>query len=142
MTAQDATGAPGAVRCSDAEREQTCAALRVAVGEGRLSLSEVEERLEQVYSVRYRHELGALTADLPPSQAASPGWTAIGVLAWQRLRVDVGALTGRGGPVDRRRQVLTALLALAVLVLLIGMMAMALHGMAGDVREYQHFGRH
>ncbi|MFG2805992.1 DUF1707 domain-containing protein [Streptomyces massasporeus] len=39
--------------------------LRVAAGEGRLSLEELEERLETALSARTVGELAVLTADLP-----------------------------------------------------------------------------
>jgi hypothetical protein len=66
------------IRCSDAEREQVRAALYAAAGEGRLTMEEVEERLGRLEEMRFRHELGAATADLPaPEQDASPGWQSI-----------------------------------------------------------------
>lgn len=62
--------APGGVRCSDADRERTSERLRMAAGEGYVTMDELEDRLTGVYSARYRHELDALVADLP--QAAEP----------------------------------------------------------------------
>jgi hypothetical protein len=56
---------PHRVRASDAEREQYAQILRAAMGEGRLTLEEGEERLGQVYAAKYRDELSPLTADLP-----------------------------------------------------------------------------
>jgi Domain of unknown function (DUF1707) len=56
---------PQQVRASDAEREQIAQIVRDAMSEGRLSLEEGEERLAQVYAVKYRDELIPLTADLP-----------------------------------------------------------------------------
>jgi Domain of unknown function (DUF1707) len=53
------------VRASDAERERTAETLHAAAGDGRLTLDELEERLTAAYAARYRHELPALTADLP-----------------------------------------------------------------------------
>jgi hypothetical protein len=52
-------------RTSDTEREQVAAILRAAVGEGRLTLEEGDERLARTYAARYRDELAPLTADLP-----------------------------------------------------------------------------
>ncbi|TVT24336.1 DUF1707 domain-containing protein [Amycolatopsis acidiphila] len=73
-----------------------------AAGEGQLSLSEVEERLEQVYAARYRHELDALTTDLPSAPEPRTGWAAIVAMAWRHrcrrryLGVESGRLvTGR-----------------------------------------------
>src|SRR5262245_40687457 len=53
------------VRTSDAERERVAEQLRAAVGEGRLSLEEGDERLATLYTTKYRDELGPLVADLP-----------------------------------------------------------------------------
>jgi hypothetical protein len=49
----------GALRCSDADRERTAAALHRAAGEGRLSMDETEERLAQVFAARHYDELDA-----------------------------------------------------------------------------------
>jgi hypothetical protein len=53
------------LRASDAERERVVAELRVHAGEGRLTVDELDGRLEQAYAARTRSELAALTADLP-----------------------------------------------------------------------------
>jgi hypothetical protein len=58
------SGAPQ-VRASDAEREQVAHILRTAMGEGRLTLDEGEQRLTATYSIVYRDDLAQLTADLP-----------------------------------------------------------------------------
>ena len=55
------------IRASDAEREKTVAALRHAVGEGRITMAEFEERTTAAYSAKTRAELDVLTADLPRS---------------------------------------------------------------------------
>ncbi|WP_236791839.1 DUF1707 domain-containing protein [Amycolatopsis sp. GM8] len=142
MSAQETgiTTDPGAVRCSDAERERTSAALRDAAGEGRLSLSEVEERLEQVYSSRYRHELDALVADLPPAGVPSTGWTPVAAMAWRQLRDDAAVLAGRRGTAARRRKVATALVLLAALLVLAALAALALHGIVSGGLEHHGFG--
>jgi hypothetical protein len=53
------------LRVSDAERETAVGRLRVAGGEGRLTLEELAERVELADAARTRGELDALTADLP-----------------------------------------------------------------------------
>ena len=53
------------LRVSDDEREATVARLRVAGGEGRLTLEELAERVELADAARTRGELDVLTADLP-----------------------------------------------------------------------------
>jgi Domain of unknown function (DUF1707) len=56
---------PNPVRASDADRERVVARLTEAVGDGTLTLAEVEERQVAAYAARFRHELAPLTADLP-----------------------------------------------------------------------------
>ena len=53
------------VRASDAERELTVERLRRAVGNGRLTIEEFDERAAQAYAARTRGELADLTRDLP-----------------------------------------------------------------------------
>jgi hypothetical protein len=67
---------PNRLRTSDTEREQVAEILRAAMGEGRLTLEEGEERLGRVYAAKFRDELAPLTADLPdhgrPALARTP----------------------------------------------------------------------
>lgn len=56
---------PPQVRASDAEREDVVTILRAAMGEGRLTLAEGEERIAAAYAATYRDELVPLTTDLP-----------------------------------------------------------------------------
>ncbi|MBO4271146.1 DUF1707 SHOCT-like domain-containing protein [Microbispora triticiradicis] len=53
------------MRASDGDRDRVAAALREHVAEGRLSVEEFNERLEQLYRSRTYGELATLTADLP-----------------------------------------------------------------------------
>lgn len=53
------------LRASDAEREETVAALREHAGQGRLDLSELSERLDRAYAARTRADLAALVDDFP-----------------------------------------------------------------------------
>ena len=53
------------LRVSDDDREATVAHLRVAGGEGRLTLEELAERVELADAARTRRDLDALTDDLP-----------------------------------------------------------------------------
>jgi uncharacterized protein DUF1707 len=67
------------LRVSDDDREATVARLRVAGGEGRLTLEELAERVELADSARTRGDLDALTADLPVTYDREPdrkdrGW--------------------------------------------------------------------
>ncbi|MER8062506.1 MULTISPECIES: DUF1707 domain-containing protein [unclassified Streptomyces] len=63
---------PQPLRISDAERERVIEQLKAAVGEGRISLAEFDQRLSQVYSANTRPVADAVLADLPavcPPQA-------------------------------------------------------------------------
>lgn len=74
------------VRASDAERDAVATRITAAVGEGRLSVTEADERLDVAYHARYRHELDALTEDLPDGGRARAGRARIAVVP-VRLRV-------------------------------------------------------
>jgi hypothetical protein len=52
-------------RVSDLEREDVAEILREAAGEGRLSYTELEDRLETVYAAKTYGELVEITTDLP-----------------------------------------------------------------------------
>jgi hypothetical protein len=54
------------MRASDADRDRVIDVLRAALGEGRLTADEFEERVEAVLSARTFGELATFTADLPP----------------------------------------------------------------------------
>lgn len=56
-------------RVSPEEREEAAERLRIAAGEGRLTLEELDVRLEAALSARTYGELDALVDDLPPRPA-------------------------------------------------------------------------
>jgi hypothetical protein len=60
------------IRASDAERERVAALLRDHAADGRLSVEELDERLQRAYAARTRSELDALTTDLPARVPRSP----------------------------------------------------------------------
>jgi DUF1707 SHOCT-like domain len=62
-------GSAARTRASDAEREEIAQIVRDAVGEGRLDISEGDERLATVYAAKYRDELNPIVTDLPAGQA-------------------------------------------------------------------------
>lgn len=84
-----ATGEPRHVRASDAEREEVVTVLRTAIGEGRLTLAEGEERIAGVYAARFRDEFGQFTADLPGTQPPIPAPWAVSGAAGPQPRADV-----------------------------------------------------
>jgi Domain of unknown function (DUF1707) len=65
-------GSPAALRASDAEREAVAARLRAAAAEGRLTLTEADERQAAAYAACTLDELTPLTADLPEPRPDPP----------------------------------------------------------------------
>lgn len=53
------------VRVSDAERESVAAQLREHYAQGRLTLDELNERLDRAFASKTRSDLNAVTSDLP-----------------------------------------------------------------------------
>ncbi|MFI5590048.1 DUF1707 domain-containing protein [Amycolatopsis sp. NPDC051758] len=133
---ENATGTtvPEGIRCSDAEREQVRAALYAAAGEGRLTMDEVEERLGRLEQIRYRHELAAVTADLPaPEQTAPRGWRQILAAAGAALAAEVAVLRGRAPePTPGRRRLLIVLTVLIGLLITAAIVVGAVHGFGAD----------
>ncbi|MGP4024690.1 DUF1707 SHOCT-like domain-containing protein [Actinomadura sp. 3N407] len=71
------------IRASDADRDRVAASLRDHCGEGRITVDELQERLEAVYGAKTVGELQEVTADLPeedlyqlPVPASQPKSTA------------------------------------------------------------------
>jgi hypothetical protein len=58
-------------RAGDRDREAAAERLRVAAGEGRIDLNELEERLERAFGAKTYRELDELLADLPTGQSLS-----------------------------------------------------------------------
>ncbi len=54
------------LRASDADREAVVRRLQRAVGEGRLTLTEFDERVRAAYAAGTRGELDDVAHDLPP----------------------------------------------------------------------------
>lgn len=59
---------PPGIRISDADRERAAQRLHQALTEGRITVSELEERLSVVYAARYEAELAPPLADLPAGE--------------------------------------------------------------------------
>lgn len=67
---------PRGFRVSDEDRERAAARLQQALSEGRITLSELEERLAAVYAAKYEADLRAPLADLPdPDTSRLPDTT-------------------------------------------------------------------
>jgi hypothetical protein len=63
---------PRNLRASDADRERVANVLREAAGDGRLTMDELDERLDAVYAAKTYAELEPITHDLPDSGAPVP----------------------------------------------------------------------
>jgi hypothetical protein len=87
---------------SDADRERVAERLRAAVGEGRLTLEEFEQRLDGVLAARTFGEVEPLVADLPggPVSVATPEHV--------ELRTTAATLKRRGQWVVPRRLSVTS----------------------------------
>lgn len=59
------SGEPPRIRISDADRERAAERLHTALSEGRITVSELEERLAVVYAARFEDDLLPPFADLP-----------------------------------------------------------------------------
>jgi hypothetical protein len=81
------------MRASDADRDRVVDVLRVALGDGRLTAEEFDERMGAALSSRTMGELAALTADLAPGPG---GRSPAPAPAKDAIRIDQ-----RGGSVRR-----------------------------------------
>lgn len=63
---------PHDMRASNADRERIAKILHDAMAEGRLTVTELEERLDHVYAAKTLGDLVPLTRDLPVGQALAP----------------------------------------------------------------------
>ncbi|TDB76300.1 DUF1707 and DUF2154 domain-containing protein [Actinomadura sp. KC216] len=86
------------MRAGDADRERVAQVLRDAAGEGRLTLEELDERLDAVYAAKTYAELEPITRDLPaPGTAAAPSPLPAGTGAdWRPLESAPSWKTGIG----------------------------------------------
>lgn len=79
---------PGGLRASDADRAAVAQRLQVAVDEGRLDLSDYDERLRDTYAARTYAELERVTADLPAPAPAVVDRTAAKTVEGRREHLD------------------------------------------------------
>lgn len=70
MSSSPAVPDKGNLRASDADRERVADILREAAGDGRLTMEELDERLDAVYAAKTYAELEPITRDLPQAGAA------------------------------------------------------------------------
>lgn len=131
---------PTGIRCSDADRERTGERLRTAAGEGRLTMTELDERLGAAYAATYQHELVALTTDLPHTAPAPTGWWAILALLRTQLATEFAILVGRSTAPARRRLLIVGAV-VVLLALTAGVIAAAFHGFGADGHGFGPGGR-
>jgi hypothetical protein len=60
------------LRASDVERERYAEVLREHAAQGRLTVDELDERLDRVYAARTHGELAPVVADLPAPTPTNP----------------------------------------------------------------------
>lgn len=83
------------MRASDAERDATIERLSAATGDGRLTLEEFSQRMEQASTARTRAELDTLVADLPADAGGAPGAVAARAAGPATWHVSPGGWSGR-----------------------------------------------
>ena len=71
MSSSPAVPDPQHLRASDADRERVAETLREAAGDGRLTMDELDERLDAVYAAKTYAELAPITRDLPDHSGAA-----------------------------------------------------------------------
>jgi hypothetical protein len=96
MSSQD----PSQLRISDADRHRVAEFLRDAAAEGRIDLTELDERLEQTYAAKTYADLVPITVDLPAQQPAVPAPRLANVPANAGPRIDTSLAIMSGQ--DRR----------------------------------------
>jgi hypothetical protein len=85
------------MRVSDADRDRASEVLREAAGQGRISMDELDERLELAYAAKTYADLAAVTRDLPQDaavQVPAPGAVANRVGGTPRHKLSIAILSG------------------------------------------------
>ncbi|MBF9069572.1 DUF1707 SHOCT-like domain-containing protein [Streptacidiphilus fuscans] len=94
-------GAP-ALKASHADRDAVVDRLQTAAGEGRLTVEELDERVEAALTARTVDELVPLTADLPPSGAPTGIPTGVADFAAPATPGDTVLIEQKGSQIARR----------------------------------------
>jgi hypothetical protein len=89
------------LRASDSDRERIANVLREAAGDGRLTMAELDERLDAVYAAKTYAELEPITHDLPATGTdyapASPAAVAVDPARFGAQGTSAGAVAILGG---------------------------------------------
>jgi hypothetical protein len=97
---------PPGIRISDADRERAAQRLHQALSEGRITVTELEERISAVYASRYESELLPPLADLPAEHGVAPAPVAVPAGPPTVLRAGMSGLKRVGDwPVPARLRV-------------------------------------
>ncbi|GAA4551871.1 DUF1707 domain-containing protein [Pseudonocardia xishanensis] len=100
----------GNLRISDADREAAAQRLHTAMGEGRITLSELEERLGVVYAAKTFAELEPPLADLPGASIAPGPVTPPARKESAHLTTEVGSIKRTGDwPVPAQLRLTTSM---------------------------------
>ncbi|GAA1874505.1 DUF1707 domain-containing protein [Pseudonocardia ailaonensis] len=103
----------GHLRISDADREAAAQRLHAAMGEGRITLTELEERLDAVYAAKTFAELEPPLADLPGPGVVVPlagGVPAVPPREQVHLNTEMGSIKRTGDwPVPERLRLTTSM---------------------------------
>lgn len=97
---------PGGLRAAHDDRDRVVELLRVAAGDGRLTMEELDERVGAALMARTYGELAALVSDLPATPASPLGAPAAGPKDLVRIDCHIGSAR-RDGPwmVPKRMEV-------------------------------------
>jgi hypothetical protein len=126
---------PHALRSGDAERDAAAADLGEHYAAGRLTLDELKERLDEVFSARTLGHLGRVMADLPgPARSPRDLWRAGPLADFESVERDGPTSTDRAG-----RVAALSLLLLAMLIWLFTALLFARHGLGHPAGPYGHY---
>lgn len=107
--------------------------LQDAVADGMLTFDEGGERMAAAYAARFAGELAPLTADLPAAAATPrsgpPGWQRVWTLLVEQLRAELALVLAGGLRSPRSRRTVVVALALVLLTVAVG--SLAVHGLFG-----------
>lgn len=76
---------PYLLRVSDADRDQITERLREAAGQGRITMDELDTRLDATYSAKTYAELAVITRDLPVEGSPTPAFSSQSTLPTERI---------------------------------------------------------
>lgn len=86
------------IRVGDAEREAVASQLRDHYADGRLTLDELNQRLDQAFAAKTRADLSVVTRDLPVTPQPVTGGRALQAVPRQRSRSGAGQSFGALAP--------------------------------------------